>query len=146
MFTNKLNWIVSFIIVKTMDLFRWRRYTSRKSITSGASGGLNGRARAESSDPSQLQSRVESRPSHLPRPTWTGAGQKQQERTRTKVVVGANQVLEITFKPFLSFGFSNSQIVERNLATLDATTIFSQRALLENWRGLPFFFLLPRGF
>lgn len=128
------------------DLFNGRMDTSRKSITSGASGGPNGRARAESSDPSQLQSRVESRPSHLPRPTWTGAGQKQQERTRTKVVVGANQVLEITFKPFLSFGFKNSQKVERNLATLDATTIFFTTGLVGKLKRITFFFLLPRGF
>ncbi len=128
------------------DLFNGRMDTSRKSITSGASGGLNGRARAESSDPSQLQSRVESRPSHLPRPTWTGAGQKQQERTRTKVVVGANQVLEITLKPFLSFGFKISQKVERNLATLDATTIFFTTSLVGKLKRITFFFLLPRGF
>jgi hypothetical protein len=62
------------------------------------------------------------------------------------VVVGANQVLEITLKPFLSFGFKISQKVERNLATLDATTIFFTTGLVGKLKRITFFFLLPRGF
>lgn len=131
-----------------MDLFRGRRYTSRKSSTSGASCGVYAWARAKSSNASQLQSRVESTTVPPCPPTWTGAGQKQQERKRTKVVVGGKKGFGNYFLSHFFFLFHKFQ--RRNLCYYHARCNNSNFIFHDGpcWKIEEdyLFFLLPRGF